>query len=106
MYICRRLKKLALPIHSQLFAGIAVHNLRSAYIFEKRSSLHSLRALSDVFGLSSFGLVSERNKKQYVLLSLTYPFVEFVVSFGNILKLINLVSYVPITVANSHYQPS
>jgi len=55
LYVCSRLKELALLSHSQLVAGIVAHILRSAYIFGSRSSSHSLRALAAVFGLSSFG---------------------------------------------------
>ena len=60
--------------------------MRSAYIFGKISSSHSLRALSAVFGLSSFGLeeyLKEIRNNMYCYLPLT-------------LELINLVSYVPI----------
>lgn len=83
--------------HSQLVAGFVAHILRSTYIIGKRSSLHSLRALHacgiwPVF-LQFWG-VSERNKKQCVLFSFTYPFVEFVVEFWNMPELINLVNYV------------
>ena len=55
LYVCSRLKELALLSHSQLVAGIVAHILRSAYIFGKRLSSHSLRALAAVFGLSSVG---------------------------------------------------
>jgi len=53
--MCSRLKELALLSISELVAGIMAHILRSAYIFGKRSSSRSLRALAAVFGLSSFG---------------------------------------------------
>ena len=56
LYVFSRLKELALLSHSQLVAGIVAHILRSAYIFGKRSSSHSLRTLSGVCGLSFFGL--------------------------------------------------
>ena len=52
LYVCSRLKELALLSHSQLVAGIVAHILRSVYIFGKRSSSHSLRASAAVFGLS------------------------------------------------------
>ena len=55
LYVCSRLKELALLSHSQLVAGIVVYILRSVYIFGKRSPSHSLRALAVVFGLSFFG---------------------------------------------------
>ena len=42
LYVCSRLKELALLSQSQLIAGIVAHILRSAYIFRKRPSLHSL----------------------------------------------------------------
>jgi len=75
LYVCSRLKELALLSHSQLVAGIVAHILRSAYIFGKRSSSHSLRALAAVFGLSSFGfeeyLKGIRNN-MYCYLSLTH----------------------------------
>jgi len=60
----------ALLSHPQLVAGVVAHILRSAYIFGKRSSSHSLRALAAVFGLSSFGFEEylKEIKKQYVLL--------------------------------------
>ena len=52
LYVCSRLKELALLSHSQLVAGIVAHILRRVYIFGKRSSSDSLRALAAVFGLS------------------------------------------------------
>ena len=51
------------------------HILRSAYIFGKRSSSHSLRALAAVFGLSSFGFeeyLKEIRNNMYCYLSLTH----------------------------------
>ena len=74
LYVCSRLKELALLSHSQLVAGIVGHILRSAYIFGKRLSSHSLRALAAVFGLSSFGFeeyLKEIRKNMYAYLSLT-----------------------------------
>ena len=55
LYVCSRLKELALLSHSQLVAGIVAHILRSACIFGKRSLSYSLRTLAAVCGLSSFG---------------------------------------------------
>ena len=75
LYVCSRLKELALLSHSQLIAGIVAHILRSAYIFGKRSSSHSLRALAAVFGLSSFGFeeyLKEIRNNMYCYLSLTH----------------------------------
>ena len=74
LYVCSRLKELALLSHSQLVAGIVAYILRSAYIFGKRSSSHSLRALAAVFGLSSFGFeeyLKEIRNNMYCYLSLT-----------------------------------
>ena len=75
LYVCSCLKELALLSHSQLIAGIVAHILRSAYIFGKRSSSHSLRALAAVFGLSSFGFeeyLKEIRNNMYCYLSLTH----------------------------------
>ena len=55
--MCSRLKELALLSHSQLVAGIVAHILRSAYIFGKRSSSHSLILSYEV--LVSAGLSSQ-----------------------------------------------
>ena len=75
LYLCSRLKELALLSHSQLVAGIVAHILRSAYIFGKRSSSHFLRALAAVFGLPSFGFeeyLKEIRNNMYCYLSLTH----------------------------------
>ena len=73
--VCSRLKELALLSHSQLVAGIVALILRSAYIFGKRSSSHSLGALPAVFGLPSFGFeeyLKEIRNNMYCSLSLTH----------------------------------
>ena len=72
LYVCSRLKELALLSHSQLVAGIVAYILRSAYIFGKRSSSHSLRALAAVFGLSSVEYLKEIRNNMYCYLSLTH----------------------------------
>ena len=98
LYVCSRLKELALLSHSQLVAGIVAHILRSAYIFGKRSSSHSLRALAAVFGLSSFGFEEYLKKIRNIMychnLSLTH-LSNLLCNFGISQNLISLFNYVP-----------
>ena len=65
LYVCSRLKELALFSHSQLVAGIVAHILRIALLTSFSCCIWPV--------FLRFWRVSERNKKQYVLLSLTYP---------------------------------
>ena len=65
------------PHFFRIHSSLQAHILRSAYIyiFEKRSSSHSLRALATVFGLSSFGFeeyLKEIRNNMYCHLSLTH----------------------------------
>ena len=67
LYVCSRLKALALLSHSQLFAGIVHHiDLKERMdIWKHWSSSHSLRALAAVFSLSSFGFEEYLKEIQY-----------------------------------------
>ena len=63
LYVCSRLKELTLLSHSQLVAGIVAHILRGVYIFGKRSSSHSLRALDAVPGVHALVQIENTTRR-------------------------------------------